>query len=73
MFMKIFHFRIVIEAESVFVHENFDYDTFDNDISMIKLTKKVNLDIYTPVCLPSSYDLNQENLNVWITGKVVCI
>ena len=62
----------VVGAEKVFVHEGFDYDTFDNDISLIKLSRDVDLDIFTPVCLPKR-DMNKDNANVWITGEVVCL
>ena len=54
----------------MFVHEGFDYDTFDNDISLIKLAREVDLDLFTPVCLPRG-DMNKDNVNVWITGEVV--
>ena len=62
--------RQVVGVEEVFVHEGFDYDTFDNDISLIKLAREVDLDLFTPVCLPRG-DMNKDNANVWITGEVV--
>ena len=62
----------VVGAEKVFIHEGFDYDTFDNDISLIKLSHDVDLDLFTPVCLPQG-DMNKDNADVWITGEVVCL
>jgi len=39
-----------------FVHESYSFDSNDNDIALIKLTEKVDLNIYTPACLPSKGD-----------------
>ena len=64
--------RLVMGVKQAFVHSNFDYETFENDISLVELEEDVDLGTYTPVCLPST-SLNEDNVPVWITGKVVII
>ena len=43
------------------VHESFNISSLSNDIALLKLFEKVDLDIYRPACLPA--------LNTDFTGK----
>eukprot|EP00091_Calanus_sinicus_P019908 TRINITY_DN5192_c0_g1_i1.p2 TRINITY_DN5192_c0_g1~~TRINITY_DN5192_c0_g1_i1.p2 ORF type:complete len:134 (+),score=25.61 TRINITY_DN5192_c0_g1_i1:415-816(+) len=49
--------RIVIGVNQIVKHENYNYVTSDYDIALIKLKGKVDLNVYTPVCLPASGDI----------------
>ena len=60
--------RQVVAISESFVHKQFDFDTFNNDICLLRLETSVNLDYFTPACLPSSR-LDQASLSVWITGE----
>ena len=42
----------------------------ENDIALLKLSKKVNLNIYTPICLPNPGD-DFTDEKAWATGKTV--
>ena len=56
--------------EASFIHQEFNFKTFDSDIGLLKLSKSVRLDRFTPVCLPSSR-MEEGDVPVWITGEVV--
>jgi len=58
--------RIVKNADKVVIHPSYNYNTNENDIALIKMTSKVDLDIYTPVCMPN---LNQQFSGFsWVYG-----
>ena len=46
---------------------DFDFNTFNNDICLLKLEKEVDMNIFPPVCLPSAR-LDEAGTAVWITG-----
>ena len=58
-----------MEPKLVFVHDGFNFDTFDNDICLIKLEHQVDMRVYTPVCVPST-GFDKDNSEVWITGDM---
>ena len=61
-------YREVIEISEKHLHAGFDYDTFNNDIGLLKLKTEVNMNIFPPVCLPS-VRLDKADISVWITGR----
>ena len=62
-----FSVREVIAIRGKYIHADFDYNTFNYDIALLKLEKEVNLNIFPPVCLPS-VRLDEADIPVWITG-----
>ena len=44
--------------KKVIAHPDYDPATYDNDISLLYFTKEVDLDIYTPACLPTRHSYN---------------
>ena len=44
--------RIVLEVSEMIRHPEHDRSTKNNDIGLIKLSKLVDLSVYTPACLP---------------------
>ncbi|KAI3389067.1 hypothetical protein SNEBB_009628 [Seison nebaliae] len=51
----------------MYVHENFDIETFDNDIAILRLTKKSS---NMPICLPKAYENHQFSKKCWIASWV---
>ena len=44
-----------IIIEEVIVHHSYDiHYSYENDIALLKLAEKVDLNVYTPICLPRS-------------------
>ena len=35
----------IVQVERIFVHENFDFMTVDNDVALLKLTDPINLEV----------------------------
>ena len=60
-------YRQVIEIAEKHFHRGFRYETFNNDIGLLKLRKSVDLNVYPPVCLPTSR-LDEPDIPVLITG-----
>ena len=57
-----------IFAERVFIHEEFDYSTVQNDIAIIRLARPVKFsDTINAICLPGP-EANKANETVWV-GK----
>jgi hypothetical protein len=58
-----------ITLESMTMHEEYNSQTFDNDIAMLKLSKPVTLgnSIY-PICLPKAGD-NFDNRRSFVIGR----
>jgi len=57
----------VVKVSMIIKHESYDKQTSDNDIALLKLAEEVDLDTYTPVCLPNTAD-NFEGKNAWVYG-----
>ena len=60
--------RKVEEVSQILLHYYYDYDTMQNDIALLKLTRMANLNVYTPVCLPPP-ELNTTDQKAWVYGK----
>ena len=58
--------RIVLEISEIILHP--EYVPFNNDIGLIKLSKLVDLSVYTPACLPwdGAYFVGQK---AWAYGR----
>ena len=58
--------RKVVPVAEIITHP--DYDPLMNDIALLKLAESVNLDIYSPACLP---DQNADFIgkNGWAYGQ----
>jgi len=58
--------KLVQYVDKILIHPEYNDALSKNDIALIKMTTKVDLDIYTPVCLPS---LNQQfSGDSWVYG-----
>ena len=57
-----------LEAFIFIIHEEFDKETYNNDIALLELEEEVDLSVYTPVCLPSSVR-NRDNTPALAIGK----
>ena len=58
----------VINVESIHIHPSYDQDiAADNDIAMLRLSETVDLNIYTPVCLPKAGLFAGQK--AWIVGE----
>lgn len=59
-----------IKPEKVFVHENYNSQTFENNIAIIKLSEPANLRgrSVRPICLPTEELLQLEFYDYAITG-----
>ena len=56
----------VVTVSKIINHPS--YATRNNDIALLKLSESVDLNTYTPSCLPSSGD-NFEGQKAWVYGK----
>ncbi|KAK3597930.1 hypothetical protein CHS0354_042273 [Potamilus streckersoni] len=62
-----FHEKLV-QAETLFVHSNFEANSYSNDIAMLKLKERVPTDQYVrPVCIPDKTD-NFDGMVCTISG-----
>ncbi|XP_061568161.1 transmembrane protease serine 9-like [Cololabis saira] len=53
----------------IIIHPGYDSDTFDNDISLLKLSSSVTFSNYiSPVCLAASGSTFFSGVDTWITG-----
>merc|ERR1711915_887646 len=59
--------RRALDVEKFVIHPEYDYDTIDNDIALLKLMDDVDLTPYTPVCLPNVGD-DFEGKTAWVYG-----
>merc|ERR1740131_536193 len=41
-----------VGVQEILLHEKYHHQTSDNDIALLKLSESVDLNVYTPVCLP---------------------
>ena len=60
--------RKVLEVSKIINHASFVASTVDYDISLLKLSEEVDLNIYTPACLPETTD-NFEGKKAWAYGN----
>merc|ERR1712180_79556 len=44
--------RQVLAVSEIILHPNYNWDTNDNDIALVKLETRVDLNTYSPACLP---------------------
>ena len=62
--------EITIKVSRYTNHEHYRKRTHENDITLIKLAKEVDLSIYTPACLAKSTDTSTFNgKNALVYGK----
>ena len=57
-----------VKVSQIINHPSYNADNSDNDISLLKLAEKIDLNVYTPACLPKSFD-NFEGQKAWVYGK----
>ena len=63
--------RKEIKIEKIVYHKEFNkLKMNENDVALLKLSTKVNLNIYTPICLPNPSD-DFTDKKAWVTGKTV--
>ena len=62
--------QAVYDVEEVITHPDFDYDTFDNDVALIKVSRPIEFTNYIrPVCMPPK-KLSKAMLQVGTYGTV---
>ena len=61
--------RKVFEVSLIDMHYYYDYENMQNDIALLKLAEKADLNIFTPVCLPSP-DLDITGEKAWVYGML---
>jgi len=57
----------VVKVSMIIKHESYDKQTSNNDIALLKLAEEVDLNTYTPACLPKTAD-NYDGKNAWVYG-----
>jgi secreted trypsin-like serine protease len=60
--------RRVLRVSLILLHYYYDSVTMQNDIALIKLAEVVDMNIYTPVCLPAP-DLDISGKTAWVYGE----
>lgn len=56
-------------AEKIVNHPYYDRSTFDNDISLVKLSSPVEMNDYiSTICLASKYSVIHPGTYTWVTG-----
>ena len=58
----------IVRVETIFSHPDRDSDT-----ALLRLAERVDLDIYTPVCLPGMKGPLLPGKRAWIVGMYACI
>ena len=61
--------RRVLDVEKWILHPLYNTTTIDNDIALIKLVDEVDLNVYTPACLPNAGE-NFEGKTAWVYGRL---
>jgi len=56
-----------VKVSQIINHPSYNADNSDNDIALLKLAEKIDLNVYTPACLPKSSD-NFEGQKAWVYG-----
>merc|ERR1711892_295988 len=59
--------RKVVQVSQITNHPSYDASSSNNDVALIKLSEEVDLDVYTPACLPKTAD-NYEGQKAWVYG-----
>merc|ERR1712106_655808 len=59
--------RKVVQVSQIINHPSYDASSSNNDIALIKLSEEVDLNVYTPACLPKTAD-NYEGQKAWVYG-----
>ena len=60
--------RKVIQVTKYITHPDYNTQTSDNDIAMIKLAEAVDLNVYTPACLANTGD-DFVGKQAWVYGE----
>ena len=60
--------RKAVKVSQIIKHPDYDTSNFNRDIALLKLAEEVDLNTYTPACLPKTTD-NYEGKNAWVYGK----
>ena len=60
--------RKEFKVAKIFLHEEYHHYDKHDDIALLKLSEKVNLNIYTPICLPNVDD-DFTGKTAWAYGK----
>ena len=59
----------VVKVSKIINHKDYNSPSpTNNDITLLKLAEEVDMNTYTPACLPSTAD-NFEGKNAWVYGK----
>jgi len=56
-----------VKVSQIINHPSYNANNSDNDIALLKLAEKIDLNVYTPACLPKSTD-NFEGQKAWVYG-----
>jgi len=59
--------RQVLTIEEIVLHPSYNHDTSVNDIALLKLTQSVDLNAWSPACLPTS-GADFTGQNGWVYG-----
>ena len=63
--------RVTLGISQMIIHSGYTYSLGDNDIALLKLIRPVDLELYTPVCLPKLMDTFVGE-RAWAYGKNLC-
>ena len=66
--------EMTIDLASYTNHENYNDNSYENDIAIIELAEEVDLAIYTPACLAKTADTTTfDGKNAWAYGEKMII
>ena len=60
--------RVTLGISQMIIHSGYSGAPYDNDIALLKLIRPVDLEVYTPVCLPKLMDTFVGE-RAWAYGK----
>ena len=60
--------RIVRQVSQIITHPTYAASTSNNDIALLRLSEEVDLNTYTPSCMPATSD-NFEGQKAWVYGN----